>query len=105
MIKLIVYNIVLFFGIFFILLFYLLNFIISNRINIKSKVSQYECGFSRVGLVQNSFRIHFFVIMLIFIVFDLEVVMFIGVLVSDINSLFSFLLLITFIFGGFYIEW
>lgn len=71
----------------------------------KNKLSAFECGFVSVGKIQNSFRIHFFIIILIFVIFDLEIVIFLGILVSDINSIVSFTLLILFIVGGFYIEW
>nr|YP_009176852.1 NADH dehydrogenase subunit 3 [Strongyloides venezuelensis]BAT21223.1 NADH dehydrogenase subunit 3 [Strongyloides venezuelensis] len=100
-----VLHVVLFFSLFFIFLFYLISFLLSYYVFSKNKVSSFECGFSTVGKIQNSFSIHFFLIMLIFVVFDLEVVMFLGVLVSDIHSLFTFLLLMLFIMFGFYLEW
>ena len=71
----------------------------------KNKISAFESGFVSVGKIQNSFRIHFFIIMLIFVIFDLEIVIFLGILVSDINSFIRFLMIFTFILGGFYIEW
>ena len=71
----------------------------------KNKIRAFERGFVRVGKIQNSFSIHFFIIILIFVIFDLEVVIFLGILISDITSFFSFLLIFTFILGGFYIEW
>jgi hypothetical protein len=43
--------------------------------------------------------------MLMFVIFDLEVVIFLGVLVSDFFSFFSFFVIFVFILGGFYIEW
>lgn len=46
------------------------------------KVTAFESGFKGVGSIQISFSIHFFVMMLMFILFDLEVVMILGVLVS-----------------------
>lgn len=71
----------------------------------KNKNSSFECGFVRVGIIQNSFRIHFFIIILIFVIFDLEIVIFLGILVSDFNSFLRFSFIILFILGGFYIEW
>lgn len=58
-----------------------------------------------IGKIQNSFRIHFFIIILIFVIFDLEIVIFLGILVSDISSIISFFLIFIFVLGGFYIEW
>lgn len=85
--------------------FYLINFLLSIKDLRKNKISAFERGFVSVGKIQNSFRIHFFIIILIFVIFDLEIVIFLGILVSDIRSFISFLLIFTFILGGFYIEW
>nr|BAV12992.1 NADH dehydrogenase subunit 3 [Parastrongyloides trichosuri] len=93
------------FALFFILLFYLLNFVLSFKLDFNSKISSFESGFVSVGLIQNSFSIHFFIIMLMFVIFDLEIVMFLGVIISDLNSFFSFLVLIFFVLLGFYMEW
>lgn len=85
--------------------FYLINFLIRVKDINKNKISAFECGFVRVGKIQNSFRIHFFIIMLMFVIFDLEIVIFLGIIVSDIRSFYRFLVIILFIIGGFYIEW
>lgn len=86
------------------LVFYFGNFVLRCKDFYKNKISSFECGFVSVGKIQNSFRIHFFIMMLMFVIFDLEVVMFIGILVSDTSSLVRFFLLLLFILGGFYIE-
>ena len=96
---------VIFFSAIFVAMFYAINALISRKSLTANKVSAYECGFATVGKIQSRFRIHFFVIILLFVLFDLEVVMFIGVLVADTNSLATFLLLLLFIMGGFYMEW
>lgn len=85
--------------------FYLCNFVLSCKDFYKNKISSFECGFVSIGKIQNSFSIHFFIMILIFVIFDLEVVIFVGILISDVSSLISFLLLLLFILGGFYIEW
>nr|YP_009391003.1 NADH dehydrogenase subunit 3 [Caenorhabditis plicata]ARV88256.1 NADH dehydrogenase subunit 3 [Caenorhabditis plicata] len=85
--------------------FYLINFLLSIKDMGKNKLSAFECGFVSVGKIQNSFSIHFFIMMLMFVIFDLEIVMFLGILVSDINSMISFIFLMIFIMGGFYMEW
>lgn len=102
---LIVLVMVIIFTLLLLLLFYLGNFVLSCKDFYKNKISSFECGFDSVGKIQNSFSIHFFIMMLIFVIFDLEVVMFVGILISDISSLLSFLMLLFFILGGFYIEW
>nr|YP_009642626.1 NADH dehydrogenase subunit 3 [Heterakis dispar]QCI56232.1 NADH dehydrogenase subunit 3 [Heterakis dispar] len=86
-------------------IFYLLNFFLSTKDLSFCKVSTFESGFSSISLIQSSFSIHFFVMMLMFVIFDLEVVMLLGVVVSDISSIISFLMLMVFVVGGFYMEW
>lgn len=88
----------------FVFLFYLVNFMFAVSLRNKRKVRPYECGFGISHYVQNSFSIHFFIIMLMFILFDLEVVMLLGVLISDLSSFFVFLFIIFFIMVGLYIE-
>ena len=87
------------------IVFYLLNFILRVKDLEKSKVRTFECGFVRVGKVQNSFSIHFFIIIIIFVIFDLEIVIFLGILFSDFSSFLGFLIVLSFILGGFYMEW
>nr|WEM32175.1 NADH dehydrogenase subunit 3 [Anisakis simplex] len=96
---------VIIFTLLLLLLFYSGNFVLSCKDFYKNKISSFECGFDSVGKIQNSFSIHFFIMMLMFVIFDLEVVMFVGILISDISSLLSFLMLLFFILGGFYMEW
>nr|YP_009347352.1 NADH dehydrogenase subunit 3 [Nippostrongylus brasiliensis]APU89576.1 NADH dehydrogenase subunit 3 [Nippostrongylus brasiliensis]BAV82757.1 NADH dehydrogenase subunit 3 [Nippostrongylus brasiliensis] len=97
--------VVAFVAFFLLLLLYLLNFLLSIKNMELLKVSTFESGFLSIGKVQNSFSIHFFVIMLMFVIFDLEIVMFLGLLISDFTSFISFLMLMFFILGGFYMEW
>nr|YP_010708748.1 NADH dehydrogenase subunit 3 [Cruznema tripartitum]WCR50915.1 NADH dehydrogenase subunit 3 [Cruznema tripartitum] len=85
--------------------FYVLNFVLSIKDMEKSKVSTFECGFVSVGKVQNSFSIHFFIMMIMFVIFDLEIVMFLGILFSDFSSFVGFFFVFIFILGGFYMEW
>lgn len=87
------------------LVFYLVNFLLRIKEINKNKVRAFESGFVSIGKIQNSFSIHFFIIILIFVIFDLEIVIFLGVLVSDISSFIRFIIIIFFIVGGFYIEW
>nr|YP_009672775.1 NADH dehydrogenase subunit 3 [Cylicocyclus auriculatus]QDE52614.1 NADH dehydrogenase subunit 3 [Cylicocyclus auriculatus]UHB41142.1 NADH dehydrogenase subunit 3 [Cylicocyclus auriculatus] len=93
------------FAVFLLLALYACNFVMSFKKNDLLKVGAFESGFVSVGKIQNSFSIHFFVMMLMFVIFDLEIVMFLGLLISDMSSLVSFFMLMLFIFGGFYMEW
>lgn len=83
---------------------YVLNFFLRIKKVELLKVCAFESGFNRVGKIQNSFSIHFFVIILIFVIFDLEIVIFLGLIISDGLSFVGFVILILFIFGGFYME-
>nr|YP_003434042.1 NADH dehydrogenase subunit 3 [Trichostrongylus axei]ACX85191.1 NADH dehydrogenase subunit 3 [Trichostrongylus axei] len=98
-------SMVVFIALLLLFILYLLNFFISVKKNELLKVNTFESGFLSIGKVQNSFSIHFFVIMLMFVIFDLEIVMFLGLLVADYTSLVSFFMLMMFIVGGFYMEW
>lgn len=93
------------FSLILLFIFYLINFFLSLKYREKNKIRAFESGFVSIGKIQNSFSIHFFIIILIFIIFDLEVVIFIGILVSDSRSFTTFFLLLLFVLGGFYMEW
>nr|YP_003433805.1 NADH dehydrogenase subunit 3 [Metastrongylus pudendotectus]ACX85131.1 NADH dehydrogenase subunit 3 [Metastrongylus pudendotectus] len=92
-------------SLFFIFIFYLVLFFMSLKFGGLLKVNSFESGFLSSKKIQNSFSIHFFVIMMMFVVFDLEVVMFLGLLVSDLSSLIGFFFLFFFVLIGFYMEW
>nr|ARV88280.1 NADH dehydrogenase subunit 3 [Caenorhabditis sp.] len=96
---------VLMFTLALLIVFYIINFLLSIKSMSINKISSFESGFLSVGKIQSSFSIHFFIMMLMFVIFDLEIVMFLGILVSDMSSLVSFLMMFLFIFGGFYMEW
>lgn len=89
----------------FLLLFYFINYFLSLKDGYSNKLSSFECGFMRIGKIQTTFSIHFFIVMLMFVIFDLEIVMFLGLIISDVYSFFSFVFIIFFILGGFYMEW
>lgn len=95
---------VVFITFFLLFVLYILNFFISVKKVELIKINTFERGFIRVGKIQNSFRIHFFIIILMFVIFDLEIVMFLGLLIRDLNSLIRFVMLMFFIFVGFYLE-
>jgi NADH-ubiquinone oxidoreductase chain 3 len=71
--------------------------LVSNR--------SFERGFQSLGKIQSSFRVHFFLIMLIFVVFDVEIVMLLGFVVGGSFFFFTLILLFFFLVFGLYIEW
>lgn len=81
-----------------ILLFIYIFFSVSCFLNL----SPFECGFESVGSVRLTFSIHFFIILIVFALFDLEVVFLLGFLVG--GSLWIFIVLIFIIYGTYYLE-
>jgi len=51
----------------------LVPFIIAPRKPDAEKLSQYECGFEVEGVVRNHFDIQFYLVAILFIIFDLEI--------------------------------
>ena len=53
-----------------------LNFLLSTHNPDESKVSPYECGFLGIeGQTRSTFQIHFYIVGLLFLVFDLEILL------------------------------
>jgi len=50
-----------------------LIYVISPKAPQSEKLSSYECGFDIFGSAHTSFDIHFYLVAIIFIVFDIEV--------------------------------
>ena len=53
-----------------------LNLLLAPSRPDESKVSPYECGFSTIyGQTRNIFHIHFYIVAMLFLVFDLEILL------------------------------
>lgn len=67
----------LFFGIFFFSIVVILIPLLSNyliqKIETKEKLSSYECGFEPFDTARSKFEIKFYLVAILFIIFDLEV--------------------------------
>lgn len=61
------------------------NFLYKN-FNLK-KTSNFESGFDRLDLINFIFNINFFLIILIFIIFDIELIIFIYFIYENFNLL------------------
>jgi len=83
---------------------YFFSVIISSKIKLKNKVESYERGFRGVGKVQTTFSIQFFVILLIFLIFDLEIVLLLMRLFISPGIGLILLLFLLFVLGGVYLE-
>lgn len=85
------------------LILYLLRFLSSKKIGGLSKLRPFECGFSVVGPVFSSFSVHFYMLTLIFVVFEMEIALLLGCMYSVRG--YSFTVVIVFVLGGVYLEY
>ena len=73
------------------------------------KLSQYECGFEGEGEVRNKFDIQFYLVGILFIIFDLEIAFLFPWAVSlrniGIFGFWSMMLFLTLLTIGFIYEW
>ncbi len=84
-------------------------FLLNKRHQDREKLSPYECGFEGEGKVRNEFDVQFYLVAILFIIFDLEVAFLFPWAVSlgkigvfGFWSMMSFLTLLT---VGFIYEW
>jgi NADH:ubiquinone oxidoreductase subunit 3 (subunit A) len=65
----------------------------------REKLSSYECGFDPFEDTRISFNIHYFLISILFIIFDVEIIVLFPIVLSfSITSLFSFIYIYFFLF-------
>ncbi len=87
----------------------LLGFLLSSRTLEDAKLSPYECGFEPFDDARSLFNIRFYVIAILFVIFDLEVVfLFPWAVVSCFINREAFFYLLFFLFiltFGFFYEW
>jgi NADH:ubiquinone oxidoreductase subunit 3 (subunit A) len=88
----------------FYLIFILINLLMSSSEFVDSSISSFESGFDRGLLFQTSVRVHFFLIIILFVLFDLELVLFIGFLLLDFRRFVIFYLFFFFVILSFYLE-
>nr|AXS65686.1 NADH dehydrogenase subunit 3 [Staphylinoidea sp. 11 KM-2017] len=76
----------------------------------REKISPFECGFDPFTSARLPFSIHFFLIAVIFLIFDVEITLIMPfILIMKISKLMSFIITITFfimiLLLGTYHEW
>jgi len=87
------------------LLILLLNFVISIKLlKNREKISPFECGFDPLSVSRIPFRIQFFIVRLIFLIFDIEITLLIPLIyifffINKIVIFSSILFLIILILG------
>ena len=66
---------------------------------IREEISSYECGFEHHSLSRVPFSLRYFFLTLIFLLFDLEIVLiiFLPSVIFSVSYMFSFLILIRFV--------
>lgn len=95
------------FGLSFFLL--LVSYLLVYQTPNLEKVSVYECGFNSFNDSRSRFEIRFYLVAILFIIFDLEIVfLFPWVLILNIISFYGFMTMVIFLFIlliGFVYEW
>jgi len=85
------------------------SYFLINQFPDTEKLSSYECGFDPFGDARNPFNIHFYLVGILFIIFDLELTfLFPWSIVLNFLNIFSFFIMIFFLFWlglGFIYEW
>lgn len=75
----------------------------------REKLSQYECGFEGEGPVRNEFNVQFYLVAILFIIFDLEIALLFPWAVSlgkiGVFGFWSMMFFLTLLTVGFIYEW
>jgi NADH-quinone oxidoreductase subunit A len=75
----------------------------------KDKLSSYECGFEAIGEAHNMFDVKFYIVAILFIIFDLEIMFLIPWAVSlgkiGLFGFYSMMCFLTVLTIGFIYEW
>jgi NADH-quinone oxidoreductase subunit A len=86
------------FGVILSIILFGLSFFLKKKEKDFEKLTAYECGFNPYGSARKTFDIRFYLIAILFILFDLEAVyLFPWVTTLDVNNAFGFLTMIDFL--------
>ena len=87
----------------------IIPFILNKSKPDKEKNSPYECGFEGEGRVRNEFDVQFYLVAILFIIFDLEIAFLFPWAVSlgtiGIFGFWSMMVFLTILTAGFIYEW
>ena len=91
------------------LIIFVLSFIVSQKADDREKLTAYECGFNPFEDSRNEFDVRFYLVAILFLIFDLEISFLFPFIVSfyNINSigLYSMLFFLFVLTVGFVYEW
>jgi len=91
------------------LIIFVLSFIVSQKADDREKLTAYECGFNPFEDSRNEFDVRFYLVAILFLIFDLEISFLFPFVVSfsSINSvgLHSMLFFLFVLTIGFVYEW
>lgn len=94
---------------FIFLLLIIINIIFIPRLNYTEKLSSYECGFQSFEYSISTFDIRYYIIAVLFLLFDLELIFFIPYLMStnffNLSGLLSILFFLLLLIMSFFYEW
>nr|QUL61408.1 NADH dehydrogenase subunit 3 [Chicoreus asianus] len=88
-----------------------LGWVLAKRsISDREKSSPFECGFDPIKSARLPFSLRFFLLAIIFLIFDVEIVLLFPILVSMSNSfslttVFSLFIFLVILIGGLFHEW
>lgn len=83
----------------FVCLLLLVSFLISPKLKNTEKITSYECGFNPFEDTRSSFEVHFYLVALLFLIFDLEIAFLLPwVLIYNYLSFFGYWIITFFLF-------
>lgn len=81
-----------------------------KKIREREKINPFECGFDPAHKIRSSFSLRFFLITILFLIFDVEIAVLLAIprnnrLRTNKKTLFNNLIIFIILSGGLFIEW
>nr|YP_009726129.1 NADH dehydrogenase subunit 3 [Aenasius arizonensis]QHR84890.1 NADH dehydrogenase subunit 3 [Aenasius arizonensis] len=102
--------VIMIFSVLIILLMLLMNFLISKKLfKSREKMSPFECGFDPLSKSRLPFSMQFYLISIIFLIFDVEIALILPFIYFNSLSMFmvkmNMLVILLVLIFGLYLEW